>query len=135
MKKKSAIFILIGVVILIAVFYYVGRKDQEEAPVTNNSPAQSVQNIQPESKIIKVNYSSSTAFQPQTERIEQGQEVSLRVISDIADEVHLHGYDLNTDLESNKEGQLNFKADKTGRFEFELEDHKTLLGVIEVYPK
>lgn len=129
MRKNSLIFVLIGAVILIGLYYFL-RKDNRstDVNVSNNS-------TQPEQKVIVVNYNSAETFTPQTTMIEEGQSVSLKVTSDIADEVHLHGYDLDLYLESGKEGEIIFTASKTGRFEFELEEHKFLLGVIEVYPK
>jgi heme/copper-type cytochrome/quinol oxidase subunit 2 len=65
----------------------------------------------------------------------QGDEVSISVISDRAEEFHLHGYNLKIDLQPNKQATLVFVADKTGRFEYELEKSKTELGALEVRPR
>lgn len=65
----------------------------------------------------------------------QGDEVVLEVVSDVADEMHLHGYDLWLDLKPNESISLKFIADKTGRFSFELEHAAVELGAIEVQPK
>ena len=47
--------------------------------------------------------------------------VHLTVTSDVADEVHLHGYDLSVDLEEGVAGSIDFTANVAGIFEVELE--------------
>jgi len=51
-----------------------------------------------------------------------GETVVLRVTSDVAEEVHVHGYDLKLDLEPNVTGELVFVADIPGVFEVEFEN-------------
>lgn len=72
---------------------------------------------------------------PETIIVMEGDTVTLRVTSDIADELHLHGYDKSIDLEKGKEATLTFVASLTGRFVYELEDSKAEIGAIEVQPK
>jgi hypothetical protein len=43
--------------------------------------------------------------------------VTLRVSSDKPMELHLHGYDVEREVEPGREAKLRFKADLTGRFE------------------
>jgi len=68
-------------------------------------------------------------------RVTQGAPVVIRVISDHADELHLHGYDLELALRSGVPGSLAFTADKAGRFELELHHAHLELGALEVQPK
>ena len=56
-----------------------------------------------------------------------GSEVVLRVTTDVADELHLHGYDEKVDLAAGQPGELRFSADIPGTFEVELEEAGTLL--------
>ena len=56
------------------------------------------------------------------EDVAKGATVHLQVTIDVADEVHLHGYDLKKDLEAGSTGTLTFTADQTGVFEVELEN-------------
>jgi hypothetical protein len=65
----------------------------------------------------------------------QGEELSIRITVDEAEELHLHGYNLKLDLSPGKPGTLTFLADKSGRFEYELEKSRTELGVLEVQPR
>ena len=53
--------------------------------------------------------------------VAKGGTVALVVHSDVADEVHLHGYDLHTDVPAGGTARITFKADIPGVFEAELE--------------
>jgi len=66
------------------------------------------------------------------ERVRSGETVVLRVIADVADEVHLHGYDLSANVAPGKPAQIRFTADITGVFEVELEQRKQPLLMLEV---
>jgi hypothetical protein len=65
--------------------------------------------------------------------VPKGQTVDLVVQSDVADEVHVHGYDLHKDVEAGGEVQIIFKADISGVFEAELENRK--LQILELTVK
>jgi hypothetical protein len=68
-------------------------------------------------------------------RVKQGAAVVIRVTSDRADELHLHGYDLELALPAGKPGALAFTADKAGHFDLELHHAHLELGALEVQPK
>lgn len=72
---------------------------------------------------------------PATIKVNQGDEVTIKITSDEAEEFHVHAYDNSVELEPNKEATLTFTADMSGRFPFELENSKTEIGVLEVQPK
>lgn len=60
-------------------------------------------------------------------KVVKGSTVAIVVTSDVAEEVHLHGYDKSIDLEAGRPGTLTFKANLAGVFEVELEEsHKQL---------
>ena len=68
------------------------------------------------------------------EQVKQGAQVTIRVTSDVADELHVHTYDLTLDLVPGQSGDLTFLAKVPGVFEVELEDrHKKVLE-LEVRP-
>ena len=64
----------------------------------------------------------------------KGERVRIVVRSDVADHVHLHGYDLLLDVAPDAPAQFVFTADLTGVFELELENRKLLLAEVEVRP-
>jgi hypothetical protein len=66
------------------------------------------------------------------EQVKAGETVVLRVTADVADEVHLHGYDKSADVAPGKPAQIRFTADIPGVFEVELEQRKQKLVELEV---
>jgi heme/copper-type cytochrome/quinol oxidase subunit 2 len=59
-----------------------------------------------------------------------GEKVRIRVQSDVADEVHVHGYDLKKDVAPGKPAVIEFTADVPGSFEVELEEaHRKLIDL------
>ena len=72
---------------------------------------------------------------PPTHRVDvpMGQRVRLQVDSDVADEVHVHGYDLKQDVAPGSPATVEFVADQPGLFEVELEEAKLQLVQLEVH--
>jgi plastocyanin len=66
--------------------------------------------------------------------VKQGEKVTLVVLSDVADEVHLHGYDLHRDVDAGGTAKIAFTAKIAGRFEAELEDRKEQILSLTVEP-
>jgi heme/copper-type cytochrome/quinol oxidase subunit 2 len=66
--------------------------------------------------------------------IERGQRVTLIVSADVADEVHVHGYDLMADVAPGSPARISFEASVPGRFEVELESRAFQIAVISVGP-
>ena len=56
------------------------------------------------------------------------------VRSDVADEVHFHGYDIAKDVKAGGSVRFTTKAKIDGRFEVELEDRGTQIAEVEVTP-
>ena len=66
--------------------------------------------------------------------VDKGDRVVLLVRSDVADHVHLHGYDIMRDVAPGRTARLRFKATIPGRFEVELEDRGVQIADITVKP-
>ena len=62
--------------------------------------------------------------------VKKPQRVELVVHSDVADEVHVHGYDLHQDVEAGGTARIGFPATIQGVFEAELENRK--LQILEL---
>jgi heme/copper-type cytochrome/quinol oxidase subunit 2 len=65
-------------------------------------------------------------------QVDKDEPVTLRVTSDVADEVHVHGYDLSLDLEAGEPAELTFTPNAAGVFEVELEERGLQLIELEV---
>ena len=66
--------------------------------------------------------------------VENGDVVQFLVTADVADRVHVHGYDLFKDVEPGRPARFNFEADNEGIFEIELEDTHTPIAELTVTP-
>jgi hypothetical protein len=69
-----------------------------------------------------------------TVTFKKGDQAVLKVNSDTADEIHVHGYDLKKDVEKGGSVTFSFKATIDGRFEVELENAGTQIANLEVTP-
>jgi FtsP/CotA-like multicopper oxidase with cupredoxin domain len=59
------------------------------------------------------------AGERQTIRVAKGDTVRIVVSSDVPDEIHLHGYDIEKEAAPGKPARFRFKADAEGAFELE----------------
>lgn len=64
--------------------------------------------------------------------VQLGRKVRLVVNSDVADEIHVHGYDLKAQVPAHGVGTVEFVADQSGVFEVELESRGAQLAQLEV---
>lgn len=66
---------------------------------------------------------------PPTGRIEVRRSATVRitVTSDVADDLHVHGYDLTKSLSAGQPASIDFRADRTGLFEVETHDTHLVL--------
>jgi len=118
MDSKS---LLIGIGVLILVggggWYYMGMAQSAPSPATNVQPTANTN--QPKS----VTHALSLAkrkLTPDMVTVTQGDQVTIKVMSDEAGEFHISGYEIENDMEAGKELSFSFTADKAGRYNFEL---------------
>jgi FtsP/CotA-like multicopper oxidase with cupredoxin domain len=65
-------------------------------------------------------------------RVRRGERVHLEVVADVAEEVHVHGYDLEEEVAPGRTAVIAFTADLPGVFEVELEGARLRLLQLEV---
>jgi hypothetical protein len=63
-----------------------------------------------------------------------GDQVEITVLTDVADEIHIHGYDIRYDAQPGIPVEISFEADAPGIFEVELESNHLPLFEIQVSP-
>jgi len=61
-----------------------------------------------------------------------GDTVEIRIMSDVVEEVHVHGYDIVRDVVAGETTEMRFEADVPGIWEVELEQAGTPLFVLVV---
>lgn len=66
--------------------------------------------------------------------VNKGDRVRFTVTSDVADEVHVHGYDLHKDVAKGGTVSFDFPATIDGDFEAELESRKEQILALAVQP-
>ena len=103
-------------------------------PAAATQPAAAAMPTQPRSFDIAVSQGRRISG-PELIQVHAGDEVVLRMTSDQADELHLHGYDLHLRLLAGEPGTLSFKAVHSGRFDYELHHARLELGALEVLPQ
>lgn len=122
----NALRIGAGIVVLaLAVLLYLVLKDSGDeetmSSAANGVPTIVVEGGEPKGGVQELTY-------------EEGEPISFRVTSDVADEVHFHGYDVGKEVEAG--GTVSFAVPATipGIFEVELEDAKEQIAEVTVEP-
>jgi hypothetical protein len=67
-------------------------------------------------------------------QFDEGQTVRFRVRSDVDEEIHVHGYDLEEAVPAGRPTTVSFPADITGIFEIEFHGSGELIGELRVDP-
>ena len=103
-------------------------------PATTESPPATTA---PPTDTVRINY-VIVGGQPQggiaRDSVARGRTVVITVTSDVAEEVHVHGYDLSADVAPGAPATIRFVADAPGRFEIELENSAVQIAELEVRP-
>ncbi|MDX6438341.1 MAG: hypothetical protein QOF45_924 [Gaiellaceae bacterium] len=104
-----------------------------EPEVTTTGPATATPG---EPKVVRISVSVPGDKAPTVKKftVKEGRQVELVVTSELADEVHLHGYDLHADVAPGKPATIRFKANAPGLFEAELESRSLPIVELEVRP-
>ena len=68
------------------------------------------------------------------QKVSQGARVELVVRSNVADEVHVHGYDISREVAPGVPARVAFVAKLPGRFEVELEESGVQIADLTVEP-
>jgi hypothetical protein len=88
----------------------------------------------PQARQIVVTVRGDLVDGPARPTIRLGETVLLIVRADVADHVHVHGYDLMADVAPGQPAGIRFEADVPGVFEVELEDAGRTLLELEIAP-
>ena len=65
-------------------------------------------------------------------KVTTGQSVEVTLTSDIAESIHIHGYDKSAEASAGKPGSLTFTADVQGVFEIETHETEKLVAKLIV---
>ena len=151
-NMRLLLWVIVGLTLVATFIAFRPDDDDEPSP----APATAVTRTEPpEAKPLEPPTTAETETGPAapepvrlTVRIEAGRPVGgvaraeatkddsvvLVVRSDVADHVHLHGYDLMADVGPGRPARIQFRATLTGRFEIELEDRGRQIAQLTVVP-
>jgi heme/copper-type cytochrome/quinol oxidase subunit 2 len=133
-----------GVVVVVALFVVLRPSGDDAAPerapssspsTTGSAPTTEPTETAtpaPDTREIEIEVEEGRVDGPNTVRVERGERVRLVVSADVADEVHVHGYDLIADVAPGSPAEIAFRADAPGVFEVELEAAGLLLVQLQV---
>ena len=146
--RDKRLLIGLGVIVALVVLFLVFRPgdDEEEGTGTTTTAVTAPPTIEP-----GTTEAATTAAPEGTELVvtirggepvdgivraeaRKGDPVVVIVRSDVADEVHVHGYDLMPEVAPGKPVQMRFEASLTGRFVIELEGRGKQIAQLTVLP-
>jgi heme/copper-type cytochrome/quinol oxidase subunit 2 len=137
-----------GVAAAVILFLVLRPDDETSTPTTpaetdrtptettpTSTPTAPTTTVEPEGpEPVRITFEGGEASGPRRPEFTVGDRIVLIVRSDVADHVHVHGYDLMEDVAPGAPARISFKADAPGRFEVELEDRHLPLTELIVRP-
>jgi hypothetical protein len=141
MNSRVLMFITTGLIVAAGLFLVLRPAPPPGDPVIVNAPAPPAGSEDPSlpaplpSSFDFVVRNGERVAGPVSMQAREGDDVSIKVTSDRADELHLHGYDLHVQVKPNEPVALFLKATHSGRFEAELHQSGITLGALEVTPR
>lgn len=113
------------VVVALAALLYVVLESTADEETTSSAasgvPVVVVENGEPKGGVRELTYNT-------------GEPIRFRVESDVADEVHFHGYDVGKDVAAGGSVSFDVPATFAGIFEVELEDAGEQIAEVTVEP-
>ena len=130
MSPKGRIGLLIGAVVVAVVAFIIARPgdDNDDSSSSSSSTTPTVQEGQtttdeappPKPEVTRIQTKDGVLVgDPKTIRAEKNDIVQIVVSSNIPDEMHLHGYDIEKEAGPGKPARFKFKANVEGAFELE----------------
>jgi plastocyanin len=115
--NNQAILFGIGALVLVGLGGWFLTNNNQSAPI----PTQNTQEIINQPPAVTHTLSLvGRKLTPDIVTVTQGDQVTIKVMSDETGEFHISGYEIENDMEVGKELSFSFTADKAGRYNFEL---------------
>jgi heme/copper-type cytochrome/quinol oxidase subunit 2 len=139
MRPATRIALLAAVVVIAVVGFIVLKPDDKKTssssqPASTTATGAQRQSTPPPVANVKVDESGKPVGGIRDLTFGKGQQVQFVVTSQVADEIHVHGYDLMKDVTPGKPLKFSFKATITGQFEVELESRAEQIINLKVTP-
>ncbi len=142
--RIAALLVTLAAVVVLFFVFKGGDDDTESTTATTEATTTSTQVDQgggeskpkpeaPDVTVIKVVDGQPDGGVADLE-FNKGDDVRFDVESNTADEVHVHGYDIEEELPANGTAKFDFPADLEGVFEVELHGSETQIAELTVNP-
>jgi heme/copper-type cytochrome/quinol oxidase subunit 2 len=138
--RNRWLLVALGIAVLVGLFLWLRPDSTEPTSTTSPTPEPTVtatdETVEPTSTpsldAIEIEVEDGQVDGPETITVAQGDHVAFEVTSDVADEVHVHGYNLMFDVEAGVKTLVELDATVPGIFEIELEGAGLPLTRLEV---
>jgi len=155
LSNVQRLAIVFGAIVFLVVTYVVlaggsddSDKDTTQPAATQPSSTQSTDTSATDTSATETATEPAAPPAPPTVRVvdakpqggvqklnfKKGDQIRFRIVSDTADEIHLHGYDLMKDVPKGGAVTFSFKGSIDGRFVVELEGHGEQIAELDVAP-
>jgi hypothetical protein len=155
LSNLQRLAIVIGAIVVLVVAYVVisggsddGKKDTTQPAAAQPSSTQSTDTSATDTSTTGTATEPAAPPAPPTVRVvnakpqggvkklnfDKGDQIRFRIVSDTADEIHVHGYDLMKDVPKDGSVTFSFKGSIDGRFVVELEGHGEQIAELDVAP-
>ena len=142
--KTGTRWAVLGLVVVVAVVAFViarsgggssstSKTTRAQTPVTGTAVRSTTTPAAPASKLIVVKGAKPVGG-VQDINVKKGQQVRFTVRSDVADEIHVHGYDFHKNVPKNGSVSFSFPAKIDGGFVIELESRGEQIAALKVQP-
>jgi len=133
MSYAKRVFAVLLAVFAIAGLAACGSDDSSDASSAGNGGENSITEVENAVPTITIK-SGEPVGGVQEFEYSAGDQVRFKVDSDVADEIHIHGYDLMKDVAAAGSVSFSFPAEIEGIFEVELEGRKEQIAELRVNP-
>jgi hypothetical protein len=131
--------VLVVAVAAVVVLFVVLQGDDSDnssdsATVTKTTANGKTESVAAPPLVIHVDADGKPVGGVQELTVDKGDDIRFTVDSAVADEVHLHGYDIGKDVEAGGSVSYDVPATIEGRFEAEMESRGTQILALTVNP-
>ena len=123
MSRNQRIGLIVAALAVAVVAFIVARPGDDNTSKTSESSSGTTgQGAQPDSAppVARISVKAGVLVgDAQTIRVAKNDIVRIVVSSDVPDEIHLHGYDIEKEAAPGKPARFRFKADAEGAFVLE----------------
>jgi hypothetical protein len=141
--KTGTRWAVLGLVVVVAVVAFViarsgggsssSKTTRAQTPAAGTAVRSTTTPAAPASKLIVVKGAKPVGG-VQDINVKKGQQVRFTVQSDVADEIHIHGYDFHKNVPKNGSVSFSFPAKIDGGFVIELESRGEQIAALKVQP-